>query len=673
MAIHWRCRFKSIDDTLYSVNIYDATYTGQPVELTGAAAPFETQEDGDEDMLAPVRISTGTLRLINMNTIDALIPATPKARPVTLTHTEGGATITDWQGYIQQAQFTQQWTATPYEIELPVVSALGILGGVQIVKDELPARNRMAEYFASALAATGHTFDSIVFPAELGMTNAGPWDAFWRVGVQERNWFSYNSQNVLYPDETRYDGASWLSIVSSIMEAFGYTLYERGRKLYIISRTTTNYLEMTATELQSLADNDDPATTTATAQTVNISQEQLAGTSGTVDVIASRRKAIVEADVKLYDEDATPQVDMKYMDFADTLQVRKQISGSTGAYYYYELLGIYEPKQDTDIWTLKEFSSGQEIQWNSQDVSRDYHIGALCRRKNGENVIFINYNSVGSQAHGWGGDGLVSVSSVTESHFAGGCFMLCCAIELFQGTGAALEETYSAKFMLRVGTKYYNATTNSWQTTPCTFSAKLDDSGRPTPVSSANALNGDGKFYIPLPQEGIFGDVELTFYDPYSSAATQQEFQAVFIFSNVSLDYVWPNESPYIDYASDDTNRFCEVMNVFALDDADKNTALTSYVRNRMGYSVLLKPDYSGPVTKMEHRSLGNIYFEQQLLEAIDNCYHYPLRVLTIPLKRDGQYSPLDAYAYNGGTYQYHSSTTLWRDSLHRIRIFKTQ
>ena len=673
MAIHWRCRFKSIDDTLYSVNIYDATYTGTPVELTGAAAPFETQEDGDEDMLAPVRVSTGALRLINLDSIDALIPMTPKARPVTLTHTEGNTTVVDWQGYIQQAQFTQQWTVIPYEIELPVVSALGILGGVQIVKDELPARNRMAEYFVSALAATGHSFDSIVFPAELGMTDSGPWDAFWRVGVQDRNWFSYNSQNVLYPDETRYDGASWLDIVSSIMKSFGYTLYERGRKLYIISRTTTNYLEMPASELQTLADNEDPATTTATAQTVNISQEQLAGASGTIDVIASRRKAIVEADVKLYDEDALPQVDMKYMDYAATLQVQKQISDSTGAYYFNEELGVYEPKTGTNIWTLLEYSDGNEVPWVGQDITIDAHIGALCRRRNGENVIFINYNSVGNQAHGWGGDGLVSVKSASESHFAGGSFMLCCSIELFQGTGAALEETYSAKFMLRVGTKYYNTTTNSWQTTPCTFSAKLDDSGRPTPVSSANALNGDGKFYIPLPQEGIFGDVELTFYDPYSSAATQQEFQAVFIFTNVSLDYVWPNESPYIDYASDDTNRFCEVMNVFALNDADKNIGLTSYVRNRMGYSVLLKPDFSGPITKMEHRSLGNIYFEQQLLEAIDNCYHQPQRVLTIPLMRDGQYSPLDSYAYNGGTYQYLSSNTLWRDSLHRIRIFKTQ
>lgn len=670
MAIHWRCRFKSIDDTLYSVNIYDATYTGSPVELTGAAAPFETQEDSDEDILAPVRISTGTLRLINLNTIDALIPTTPKARPVTLTHTEGGTTIVDWQGYIQQAQFTQQWTATPYEIELPVVSALGILGGVQIVKDELPARNRMAEYFASALAATDHSFDSIVFPAELGMTDAGPWDAFWRVGVQERNWFSYNSQNVLYPDETRYDGASWLDIVSSIMEAFGYTLYERGRKLYIISRTTANYLEMAATELQSLADNDDPATTTATAQTVNISQEQLAGASGTVDVIASRRKAIVEADVKLYDEDATPQVDMKYMDFADTLQVRKQISGSTGAYYYDELLGIYEPKIDTDIWTLKSYASGQEVQWNSQDVTRDYHIGALCRRRNGENIIFINFDSVGS-ATAWGGDGLVSVKSASESHFAGGCFMLQFVVELYQGTGAALEETYRAKFKLRVGNMYYNG--NGWQTTSSTFDMPLDDGGRPSPVNPANARNGDNKFYIPLPEDGMFGDVELTFCDPYSTAATQQEFQAVFIFGDVSLDYVWPDRSPYIDYASDDTNRYCEVMNIFALDDADKNIALTSYVNARMGYSVLLKPDYSGPITNMEHRSLGSIYFEQQLLKAIDNCYHYPQRVLTIPLMRDGQYSPLDSYAYNGGAYQYLSSTTLWRDSLHRIRIFKTQ
>ena len=670
MAIHWRCRFKSIDDTLYSVNIYDATYTGTPVELTGAAVPFETQEDGDEDMLTPVRVSTGTLRLINVGSLDALIPMTPKARPVTLTHTENGATITDWQGYIQQAQFTQQWTATPYEIELPVVSALGILGGVQIVKDELPPRNRMSEYFASALAATSHTFDSIIFPAEIGMTDEGPWDAFWRMAVQERNWFSYNSQNVLYPDEPRYDGASWLNIVSSIMEAFGYTLYERGRKLYIISRTTTNYLEMAVTELQALADNDDPTTTTATAQTVNISQEQLAGASGTVDVIASRRKAIVEADVKLYDEDALPQVDMKYMEFADTLQVRKQISGSTGAYYFNELLGIYEPKRDTDIWTLKEYASGQEVQWSSQDVERDYHIGALCRRKNGENIIFINYDDVGS-ATAWGGDGVISVKSASESHFAGGCFMLQFVVELFQGTGAALEETYHAKFRLRVGNMYYNG--NGWQTTSATFDMPLDDGGRPSPVNPVNARNGDGKFYIPLPEEGMFGDVELTFCDPYSTAATQQTFQSVFIFGNVSLDYVWPDKSPYIDYASDDTNRYCEVMNIFALDDADKNIALTSYVNARMGYSVLLKPDYSGPVAQVEHRTLGTIYFEQMLLQALDDCYHQPQRVLTIPLRHAGQYSPLDLYSYAGGTYSYLTSVTNWRDSLQRIRIFKTQ
>jgi hypothetical protein len=43
MAIHWHVKFRSLrDETLYTVNVYDDSYTGSPVQLTGAANPFET-------------------------------------------------------------------------------------------------------------------------------------------------------------------------------------------------------------------------------------------------------------------------------------------------------------------------------------------------------------------------------------------------------------------------------------------------------------------------------------------------------------------------------------------------------------------------------------------------------------------------------------------------------
>ena len=197
MAIHWKCIFKSLNGTSYSVNIYDAAYSGNtPTELVGAAVPFETIENNGVDVMSPVRLSTGTLRVVNTNDLSDLMPQTPKGRPVTLTHEENNTTIIDWQGYIQQAQFTQQWNSTPYEIEFPLISSLNILSGNQIVKGEMSARARIAKYFQMAITASGGTYTHIVFPAEIGMSNDGAWDSFWRFGIQERNWFEYKNENV---------------------------------------------------------------------------------------------------------------------------------------------------------------------------------------------------------------------------------------------------------------------------------------------------------------------------------------------------------------------------------------------------------------------------------------------------------------------------------------------
>lgn len=62
MAIHWKIPFKSLrTQTTYTVNVYDASFSGTAVTLKGAAQPFVTEEDADEDMFMPVRTQTGYL------------------------------------------------------------------------------------------------------------------------------------------------------------------------------------------------------------------------------------------------------------------------------------------------------------------------------------------------------------------------------------------------------------------------------------------------------------------------------------------------------------------------------------------------------------------------------------------------------------------------------------
>ena len=673
MAIHWRCDFKGINETLYSINIYDATYSGTPVELTGAAGVFETIESSDKDIHRAVRLTTGTIRLVNTNGIDAIIPPTPKARFVTLTHEENSTTVVDWQGYIQQSQFTQQWTATPYIVELPVISALSILSGYQMQKDEIDPRARIAEYFRQALAATGGTYSKIVFPAEIGMSTDGPWDAFWRFGLLERNWFTYRNENVLNPDETRFEGDTWLDMMDSILEAFGYTMYEHGTTIYIVTReTNAHYLQIDASALATLANNGTVTETEVSATTINLQNEQIGGNHSTIDMVPALRKAVVEASISPFGEDATPQINTKFLDFLDTVSVRKQQTGSQGTYYFNETLGVYQPSQDYNLWEFRSFFNGEETEWDGQDITRDYHIGAFCRRVSGEDLLFINYNNVGNNATGWGGDWTISVKSMSQSFFAGGYFLFQGGIELHLGTGGQVLSHYKAKFQLRVGNKYYNVENNTWQTTPCTFWTAIDgDAMRLGPYNSYNAYNGDGRIYIKVPEDGLFGDVELRIYDPVERAGAVQEMQGVFVFTNLTIDYLWPFEDTFRDTTVTDTNRFVKQMRSFALEDSDKSTKLTSFINSRMGYGVLLKPDYSAPLGKIRSRSGGEMYFEETLINSMYAIGNDPQKILNIPIRRDGVFKPIDLYTWSQ-TYRYLSSRTNWHDSIQNLQIFKT-
>jgi hypothetical protein len=66
MAIHWQVKFKSLRaGTDYTVNIYDAAYSGNPIPLKGGAEPFITQEDDDEDMFLPIRTQSGYIRIVD--------------------------------------------------------------------------------------------------------------------------------------------------------------------------------------------------------------------------------------------------------------------------------------------------------------------------------------------------------------------------------------------------------------------------------------------------------------------------------------------------------------------------------------------------------------------------------------------------------------------------------
>ena len=670
LAIHWKVPFKSISGTSYTLNIYEEGYTGSAVNLTAAAAPFVTSENNSTDILEPVRISTGTISIINEGNLSGLLPATPKARRVTLV--SGNTTL--WQGYLKQQQMTQPWAQTPYEMQLPVVSALGILDN-KIEKGDVPDRARIAEYLRLALASTGATYTTIVFPADLceqapEEEEEPQADVMWRIGLQDRNWFSYRNENVLDPDESRFDGMTWLDILTELMRAFGYTMYERGTTIYIISRRSTSYLSIAASDLATLADNGEVTETAVTVNTTAIGTLQVGGADGAIDLMESKRRVVVESQINPFDEDSVPVADTLYLDYLATMQIRKQATDVAGWYYYSKTLGLYGPSQDNEVWTFRSFQDGDEVEWDAQDLSRDYNIAVYCRDSQGEDRIVINYNNV-SNASAWGTDWVCSIKSASESLFAGGYLALHMGVEFFEGVGMSVAETHRAKFMLRLGEYYYNATNHSWSTTPSQFVCAINDGLIVPPSSYESGDNDSVKFNIPA--DGIYGDVELYIYNPYSTSPLSAEHEAVYEFTKLDIRYVDYEDNVYQDEYVTDTNRFVVAMNTFAKEDAEISPAITSFIKQRMGYGVMIAPDFSKPLGKVyDAIDEDDMYVEEVLVNTAQGCYESAQEILTIPLRYTSALEAADLYSWHSANYRYLSVSRSWADDLQYIQIYKT-
>ena len=137
MGIRWQIKFKSFLGTSYVLSIYDSSYSasGTITQLTGAANPFETSEDKDQDIYKPIRNQSGYIRFIaeSASVITQMMPTNPISRPVVL---RDGSNNICWAGFLSNEQYSQDWEPCPYEVEIPVVSVMMAMQGVEFTQSE---------------------------------------------------------------------------------------------------------------------------------------------------------------------------------------------------------------------------------------------------------------------------------------------------------------------------------------------------------------------------------------------------------------------------------------------------------------------------------------------------------------------------------------------------------
>ena len=227
MAIHWQVKFRSLRaNTLYTANIYDNSYTGSPVQLTGAEHTFETQEDDSDDFFAPIRRQSGYLRIEDTGKDNAgntfnwrdMIADTDTSRPVTLTDDNG---LVKWQGFIQPQNFGADLYTLPQVIEFPLQCPVSITEGIDINYNQTAIGN-----FAYLLKSI---VDSIPYCAPTNFVFQGGERAM-SILLKQIDWQNF----ILDSDDEGDEGMTMYACLEGMCLFWGWTLREYEKTWYFI-------------------------------------------------------------------------------------------------------------------------------------------------------------------------------------------------------------------------------------------------------------------------------------------------------------------------------------------------------------------------------------------------------------------------------------------------------
>ena len=663
MGVRWQIKFKSFTGHDRCVNIYVNGYTGAITQLIPSDKPFVTNEVEDDDLLTPVRYSTGYISVINQGGLNNIMPTMPKDRFVTLT--EGNTVL--WQGYIKVQQFSQPWRAEPYTMKFPIISAIAVTDGIQLNWDYLynhsVYRLRIARILYDTITYSGAEYSKIVFPKEFSISSDSSKDAFFRIGTITRNWFEYKNENLLDKTESRFEGKSYLYVLTEILRAFGYTLYERGTTLYILSKLSVDYAYITQADLFQLINNSNVTLNDVAVTTVPISFFNISDKDGTVNVKVPSRRAIVEGELNKFEEDSETQFNMRYMDFIGSYHV------NISDYFYVEGLGMYEPMENQNIWQLKSYYYGSEVAYDPQDVQRAYFIGVMCRRYDGTDILLVHHDNRGDNP-GWSSGPVAIIRSLSSTHYAGGYIVLNGTIEWHGGGGTGLHP--KAKFSVRCGNKYWDG--YNWSDSETTFRMEFNrDNGKFIPLRQYEDVRLKDKVAMKIPDDGMFGDIELKVYDITAGGVGSESegYEYVAIYKDLELTYSPTPPDIFKDYPVNDNNRFIEMMNEYAEEDAAVTTRITSYIQGRMGYGVMLKPDYSAPLQKIYSSFIGDEeYLEKSLIRDIYNCTTNSKKIIKIPAQMDTLFEPTTLVSYESKNYRYLCNSMDWRMDKQYVTIY---
>lgn len=682
MGVRWRVSFGTRSEKLGVLNLYDSSYSGDPIELTPAAVPFETQEDSADTWFVPIRKQTGYIRVLDEGNTDGIMPVGMKDRYVE--YTEDGSL--KWCGYVVPDVFSADWDVTPNEVELPVTGGLGVLEGEYLNEDDGLGVVPLAKLIHECLLATGIDYNRIYIPTEV-FPEEGSLDDLYplTIEVSRFNFFTDNDTlNSEDTDWTRYNGETCYDVLSEVMKMWGWTLRERGKDLWITSPKIEKSSYISFAKLGYMAEGRKMLGDGVKNSTeYEISSLELAGSDHKRDVLQGRKKVIVKAAVNPVGA-VVPSVDKAKMDFVDSFVSEFESEGTT---YAYEKLSLYVPKRgytDVEFRTYVKTGANETYSdWTSVDQSIaaiSLYVGAYFIEQ--ERVTAEEYEkkknwnlseTIRINLQDWTGDyptiekartlPIVIMRSRNVANYVSGAFVISAQTRSisqgfltdYDGNGKGTLE-----IMFRVGGKYWDG--SAWVNNESWFTVEMGNEEDPESTDGTGKIistktldmpyTGADGYVMPI-DVSLNGEIELTIH-----AVRNDGGYGVLMLDNFKVDYFGEDQDQR--KSDESENRYAKQTGLSYSNEEEISLQMATNNNNKAGYGIL---SFAGV-------NVETMYFagtdqtarpEMNLVNKAVQLYGRNTEKLTLQLEVTGA-NPHDVLTRNGKKYVLASEAVNWQE-----------
>lgn len=551
----YKIPFVSLGGSSYEVRIG----TGSATTLTGAAHPFVTQEDDDDDMFKPVRLQSGYFRIIDQTGIwRNLMPSSAVSTPVALYR---GNTVL-WRGFMKPETYSGDYLLLPQERSFPIVCQLSVLEGY----DVSPSAGDMV---------------NIAFVLWYIFSKAGTWNYVFFQGKDAVDWLNKEVSwlNFVEYDEdgTARSKYNCLELLEEVCKFFGWTCRTYADNIYFTAAddviSDAGWTRMEYYDLYEIAGGHSIQPTYLNWNNENVSF--FANTDNEEQYLQGIRKVTVTADINKKEK----LIEIPF-DKIEKLFRGKSVSQTSQGDTYSFIVNYYptafeDDNVDIDCYYDQGFTSGRF-------VANEVYEGSLADKH--------NYNftySLGVYGKDFSFNECVVLRSKYPYAFFNGAITINGSVKPFE---SSVPDGY-LQLALKVGDYYWNGST--WTTTQSRFEVRIKD-GK---IADTRVLNSDYDSYTGagIPLTARSGIVTLYILGAYGDT-TVEGFGA----SITSLNIGFVRRASVAQNSDRSSNVYINTGNTVFANDYSVNTILASDNGNSVGLGLLINGN-SGYVTTLPY------------------------------------------------------------------------